>query len=166
MSRPSSRNSSAGSERGQSDFVSIQTASTAAPSSLPPIDGVSCERYSSGLSIGLGSSPDTSGFGFDALQQRRVRTLRFPFSKNMVSAKEASVLLENLKDVLRALDIEFAPERLTHGLKCGCGSIRFDAEIVKIPRLNKMHGVHFRRVKGDALEYKELCTTVITQMNL
>ena len=182
--RPGSRGSSGGLSRTSSFEVSAggleapldsggtttATAATTLPSlpglpRLPPVGGSSGAGggYRSGLTLG-GSSTEPSGL--DALQQRRVRTLRFPFSKNMVSAKAADVLLDNLKEVLRDQAIDFVDDRLTHGLKCSLGPLRFDAEIVKIPRLENMHGIHFRRVKGDALEYKELCTRIISGMRL
>ena len=101
----------------------------------------------------------------DSDEKEEVPALRYPFNSNMVSEKGAETVFADLQRVLRGKQVVFS----TSGalcLHCVWGDLLFEAEIVRIPRLQNMHGIHFRRLKGDAVAYKQLCTALIEAVQL
>eukprot|EP00047_Mylnosiga_fluctuans_P014026 m.34765 g.34765 ORF g.34765 m.34765 type:complete len:686 (-) comp5263_c0_seq1:268-2325(-) len=94
-----------------------------------------------------------------------VPSLRYPLNQRMVSEKSAEIVFQDLKTVLQDQEIMFSHAQQPLSVHCVWQDLLFDAEVVKIPRLN-MHGVHFRRLKGDAGVYKQLCTQLIELLQL
>ncbi|KAI9143302.1 KA1 domain/Ssp2 C-terminal domain-containing protein, partial [Paraphysoderma sedebokerense] len=45
------------------------------------------------------------------------------------------------------------------------GSVVFEIEICKVPRLN-LFGLHFKRLNGSIWNYKKVCNKLLAQMNL
>eukprot|EP00051_Salpingoeca_urceolata_P013478 m.169274 g.169274 ORF g.169274 m.169274 type:complete len:825 (+) comp17802_c1_seq3:2413-4887(+) len=103
----------------------------------------------------------------EPISNERIKTLRFPFNRQMVSQKNPRVLFRELKTALqsKSAQMEVSAESSDLCFRCACQGVTFEAEIVKIPRL-LLHGVHFRRVKGDTQTYRDLCTDVIAAMDL
>ncbi len=94
-----------------------------------------------------------------------VPSLRYPLNRHMVSEKSAESVFEELQQILLQQNVTFSNSIQPLSVHCVWQGLLFDAEVVKIPRLN-MHGIHFRRLKGDATAYKQLCTTLIELMQL
>jgi hypothetical protein len=72
--------------------------------------------------------------------------MRYPMNRQMVSQQKPSAVFAALQNVLEQMDIPFAFNDQPHTLTVDLGDLVFEADIVKIPRLN-MYGVHFRRLK-------------------
>ena len=91
--------------------------------------------------------------------------MRYPLNRQMVSPQKPAAVFQALQDVLAGMDIAFALHEQPHTLTIDKGELLFEADIVKIPRLN-MYGVHFRRLRGPPDAYKELCTQIIASIQL
>ena len=86
-------------------------------------------------------------------------------NQKMVSQQKPAAVFAALQEVLREMRIPFAINEQPHTLTVDMGELMFEADIVKIPRLN-MYGVHFRRLRGSPDAYKELCTAIISAIQL
>lgn len=94
-----------------------------------------------------------------------VRTLRFPLSQRMVSQKSPDTIVQDLQLVLGKHQIMFSCGETKYCLNCLAGAVVFEAEIVKVPRL-PLHGIHFKRLKGETDIYQQICTRIIDDMSL
>eukprot|EP00054_Salpingoeca_dolichothecata_P025443 m.178174 g.178174 ORF g.178174 m.178174 type:complete len:954 (-) comp25357_c0_seq3:66-2927(-) len=92
------------------------------------------------------------------------RSLRFTFGMSNTSSKPAEDVLTEIKRVLKLNGIHFAHSD-PFALSCFHGSINFEMEVCKLPRLS-MNGVRHKRIGGSALGYKNICTKVLNEMNL
>lgn len=120
--------------------------------SLPRNLGLHSHTGADGFSTSFGALYDTS-----AGDTTQVKSMRFPVSKEMMSQKAPQAVLQQLKDALATTKVQFHPDMF--GLPCmHCtkGDITFEVEVVRLAGLS-VHGLRFHRLKGDALEYKELC---------
>jgi hypothetical protein len=106
--------------------------------------------------------------GHAAGSEGDIPAVRFPLNKQMVSEKSAESLFGELQRVLTRQGMSMMLTAQPLALECATsdGAVRFDAEIVRIPRLNNMHGVHFRRRCGDASVYKTICKQLLELMQL
>jgi len=87
--------------------------------------------------------------------------MRVPLSSRMVSQRPPQAVLQGLRDALAAAGVVFHPDMFgTPSLHCTKGDITFEAEVVRLAGLS-VHGLRFQRLKGDALEYKALCTRLL-----
>ena len=93
------------------------------------------------------------------------RSLRFTFSANNTSSKEADELLESLKRVLEANHVEFS-QLEPFALQCTRGQVQFEMEIIRLPRLAGMNGIRHKRIAGESLAYKNICTKLLNEVNL
>lgn len=100
-------------------------------------------------------------------EEPTVRTLRYPLNRRMVSQKPPQEVYAELRRVLEQAGA------MTHRLdedaglsvRCTLREVIFDAEIVKLPGL-AMHGVHFKRIRGDSTVHNNLCIELIDEMHL
>jgi hypothetical protein len=100
-------------------------------------------------------------------EEPTVRTLRYPLNRRMVSQRPPQEVYAELRRVLEQAGA------MTHRLdedaglsvRCTLREIVFDAEIVKLPGL-AMHGVHFKRIRGDSTVHNNLCVELIDEMHL
>ncbi len=100
------------------------------------------------------------------VKDESVPSMRFPLNAHMVSEKSADSIFGDLQRVLRREGVVFAASGVPLSLQCVWGDILFEAAVVRIPRLCAMHGVHFRRVRGDATAYQTLCRALIEQIKI
>lgn len=96
-----------------------------------------------------------------------MRTLRYPLNRRMISQKPPAEVFAELQRVLHeaAAETQAARGDAGYSLRCTLDAVVFDAEIVKLPGL-AMHGVHFRRIRGDTAAHHHLCTELIERMHL
>jgi hypothetical protein len=113
------------------------------------------------------SSSTTTTTTASSSSSAHVPSRRYPLNPHMVSDRAPDAIFQQLQHVLRAEGIVFSPAPQSQGLcvQCVFEDLLFEAEVLKIPRLN-MHGVHFRRVRGDAAQYQHMCTVLIACMQL
>eukprot|EP00039_Didymoeca_costata_P030836 m.31657 g.31657 ORF g.31657 m.31657 type:complete len:613 (+) comp8335_c0_seq1:239-2077(+) len=92
------------------------------------------------------------------------RSLRFAFSVSSTSAKSAESMMESLRKVLTANEVNFQKSD-PFTLVCNHGSVQFEMEVCKLPRLN-MHGVRHKRISGQSLGYKNICSKILGELEL
>lgn len=92
------------------------------------------------------------------------RVLRFTFSRTNTSMKPPKELLIQLKKVLGENNIQFQQQE-PFLLVCMHGQIHFEIEVCKLPRL-AMHGIKHKRLSGQSLGYKNICTQILNGMDL
>ena len=107
---------------------------------------------------------DGSGFGCGGAEAG-VPSRRHPFSAQMVSEKSPDAIFQDLQRVLRQEHVVFTPAAQPLCVRCVWDDLLFEAEVVKVPRLN-MHGVHFRRVRGDAVVYQKMCSVLVQAIQI
>jgi MAP/microtubule affinity-regulating kinase len=91
------------------------------------------------------------------------RSLRFSFSVSTTSSKEARVILQEVQRVLAENQIKFTTNKFV--VQCSNNGLEFEVEVCKLPRL-QLSGLRFKRVSGSSWTYKNLCSTLIEQMQL
>ncbi|KAH6573884.1 hypothetical protein BASA50_007475 [Batrachochytrium salamandrivorans] len=103
------------------------------------------------------------------------RSLRFTFNSNTTSSKPPD---EIIAEITKACDkhgiMHHALSRYL--LECiwsapattgpGKEAIKFEIEVCKLPRLNNLHGLRFKRVAGSSADYKDACEKVLTAISL
>jgi len=126
--------------------------------SLPQNPSLSQPRTGA-VRIGRFGEPTTSDFAAP-------KSMRVPLSSRMVSQRPPQAVLRGLRDALAAAEVVFHPDMFgTPSLHCTKGDITFEAEVVRLAGLS-VHGLRFQRLKGDALEYKALCTELLEAVNV
>lgn len=104
-----------------------------------------------------GSAVDNTG--------AKPRSLRFTFNMQTTSDKSAPVIIEEIQKALVSNNVEYAFED-AYFINCTRGEVQWEMEVCKLPRLSGMHGVRFKRIAGNSVTYKNLCSDLITQFNL
>eukprot|EP00041_Stephanoeca_diplocostata_P018777 m.396994 g.396994 ORF g.396994 m.396994 type:complete len:177 (-) comp21118_c0_seq6:173-703(-) len=92
------------------------------------------------------------------------RTLRFTFSRTNTSNKHPKLILFELERVLALHGITYQQQE-AFLLVCVQGSLQFEMEVCKLPRLS-LHGIKHRRISGESLGYKNVCTKILGDMQL
>jgi MAP/microtubule affinity-regulating kinase len=91
------------------------------------------------------------------------RTLRFTFSVGTTSSKDADEIIKEVGKVLKESGVE---HRVTnYVITCYFEDIEFEIEVCKIPRLS-VNGLRFKRMAGNAWNYKNLITNLISKFQL
>jgi len=94
------------------------------------------------------------------------KSMRVPLSSRMVSQRPPQTVLQELQGALAGAGVVFHPDMFgAPSLHCTKGDITFEAEVVRLAGLS-VHGLRFQRLKGDALEYKALCTQLLEAVAL
>lgn len=117
-----------------------------------------------GSSSGGASSPAPQSPRSSKAVAAKPRSLRFTFSMANTSAKPAEDVIDEIRRVLRANNIEFT-QTDPFAVECKHGDIQFEMEVCKLPRLS-LHGIRHKRMSGPALGYKNICTKILNELNL
>lgn len=96
------------------------------------------------------------------------RSLRFTFNSNTTSTKPPD---EFVADVIKICNTKGITYRLQtrYLLECtysltqdGNEPVKFEVEICKLPRLNSLHGLRFKRLSGSSADYKDVCEIILS----
>ena len=111
-----------------------------------------------------GPSPATSGA---TTSGEGPRSLRFTFNSNSTSSKEPEEIIQEILGVLQKRGIEHA-QTAPYLISCttNFGTLKFEIEVCKLPRLKNLHGLRFRRVTGQASDYKVICEQLLQETKL
>jgi len=96
------------------------------------------------------------------------RSLRFTFNSNSTSQKQPDEIVRNVLHACKALNIS---HKLVTRYLIECNipdkeDLKFEVEICKLPRLNNMHGLKFKRLSGTTSDYKEICEKLLNTVDL
>ncbi|KAI8909095.1 KA1 domain/Ssp2 C-terminal domain-containing protein, partial [Gorgonomyces haynaldii] len=90
------------------------------------------------------------------------RSLRFTFNSNTTSSKNPDEIIQevirncNLKSITHRLLSRYLLE-CTYAPPASKEPVKFEVEVCKLPRLNNLHGLRFKRLSGQSQDYKEVC---------
>eukprot|EP00035_Acanthoeca_spectabilis_P021758 m.440038 g.440038 ORF g.440038 m.440038 type:complete len:687 (+) comp18458_c0_seq1:135-2195(+) len=90
------------------------------------------------------------------------RVLRFTFSRSNTSARAPTAILQEIQRVLARNGIK-CQRSDAFVLSCAHEKLSFEMEVCKMPRLS-MHGIRHRRIGGDSLSYKNVCSRILQEM--
>ncbi|ORX57249.1 Pkinase-domain-containing protein [Piromyces finnis] len=96
------------------------------------------------------------------------RSLRFTFNSNSTSTKQPDEIVRNVLHACKELNIS---HKLVARYLIECNipdkeDLKFEVEICKLPRLNNMHGLKFKRLSGTTSDYKEICEKLLSTVEL
>lgn len=97
------------------------------------------------------------------------RSLRFTFNSNTTSSKPPD---EIIVEVIKCCNKLGLTHRLHTRYLLECNSatgkepLKFEIEVCKLPRLNNLHGLRFKRVNGSSGEYKDTCEKILSTVQL
>lgn len=105
-------------------------------------------------------------------EENKPRSLRFTFNSNSTSTKDPEVIIS---EVLKACNKLAVTHKLTSKFVVECAwnnpasskeTTKLEIEICKLPRLNNLHGLRFKRIAGSSSDYKELCEKLLQTIHL
>lgn len=96
------------------------------------------------------------------------RSLRFTFNSNSTSTKQPDEIVRNVLHACKTLNIS---HKLVTRYLIECNipdkeDLKFEVEICKLPRLNNMHGLKFKRLSGTTSDYKDICEKLLSTVEL
>jgi len=118
------------------------------------------------------SYPTTTSSLTEADGANKPRSLRFTFNSNTTSSKDPDEIVRLVLTVCTKHDIK---HKLSGRFLIECtanyppGSkevVKFEIEVCKLPRLNNLHGLRFKRVAGSSTDYKEVCELILGAVDL
>ncbi|KXS19060.1 kinase associated domain 1-containing protein, partial [Gonapodya prolifera JEL478] len=96
------------------------------------------------------------------------RTLRFALSVSTTSTKEPNAIIA---EIVRVITKETASE---HSIRCEVNAftvrcrvqdVDFEVEVCRLPLLSA-YGLKFKRMGGDSWRYKQICSYLISRLQL
>eukprot|EP00730_Choanoeca_flexa_P008910 TRINITY_DN12556_c0_g4_i1.p1 TRINITY_DN12556_c0_g4~~TRINITY_DN12556_c0_g4_i1.p1 ORF type:complete len:725 (+),score=93.73 TRINITY_DN12556_c0_g4_i1:133-2307(+) len=137
-----------------------KSASLDGPTGLPTLRRGSMSRQASNPSPPLYLPSD------DRSSPIKIKTLRCPLSRQMVSHKSPSKIYKEMTSALKRLHLSWRrQDDDSYCVRTTEGEVCVEAEVVRLPGLS-MHGVHFKRIRGETAPYRELCARLIDVMDL
>jgi hypothetical protein len=94
-----------------------------------------------------------------------MRTCRGAFNVSCTSSKAPKQILQEIQ---RALTLQRVSYKQATGflVKCQRQNLRFEMEISHLDHLESIYVVRFRRVAGELVAYKELCSKILAEMKI
>ncbi|KAG4100259.1 Pkinase-domain-containing protein [Neocallimastix lanati (nom. inval.)] len=122
-------------------------------------------RNKDGQPVPSVTSPTTESSNDSSVKPR---SLRFTFNSNSTSTKQPDEIVRNVLHACKALNIT---HKLVTRYLIECNipekeDLKFEVEICKLPRLNNMHGLKFKRLSGTTADYKEICEKLLNTVEL
>jgi len=110
---------------------------------------------------GIGAAPMSAREARDEV----MRTCRGAFNVSCTSSKAPKQILQEIQ---RALTLQRVSYKQATGflVKCQRQSLRFEMEISHLDHLESIYVVRFRRVAGELVSYKELCSKILAEMKI
>ncbi|EGD81626.1 CAMK/CAMKL/MARK protein kinase [Salpingoeca rosetta] len=99
------------------------------------------------------------------LQRTRPRSLRFSFSTANTSARAPEELVDEMKRVLDANQIQYEMSDGPFSLVCTHRATQFEMEVCKLPRLS-LNAIRHKRISGASVDYKTILSKILNEMEL
>ena len=99
----------------------------------------------------------------------RPRSLRFTFNSNTTSSKPPDEIVVELIKCCNKIGLT---HRLLTRYLLECTSnaskepVKIEIEVCKLPRLNNLHGLKFKRLSGPSSEYKDICGKLLSTVQI
>ncbi|KAI8895395.1 kinase-like domain-containing protein [Globomyces pollinis-pini] len=98
------------------------------------------------------------------------RSLRFTFNSNTTSTKPPDEIIVEVIKVCNKIGITHRLQN-RYLLECTLSApskevLKFEVEVCKLPRLNNLHGLRFKRLAGASGDYKDICEKLLTTVQL
>ena len=99
------------------------------------------------------------------------RSLRFTFNSNTTSSKPPDeIVVELIKacnkmGMTHRLTTRYLLEASSNGT-AGKEVLKIEIEVCKVPRLNNLHGLRFKRLSGSSSDYKEVSEQLLAAVQL
>jgi len=95
----------------------------------------------------------------------QMRTCRGAFNVSCTSSKPPKQIMQEVHRALALQKVAFK-QASVFLVKCQRQGMRFEMEISHLDHLESIYVVRFRRVAGDLVSYKELCSKVLAEMKM
>jgi MAP/microtubule affinity-regulating kinase len=146
----------------------VSATAASPPEHDPP--AITRKRHNTIVGILKGKkAEDASGDTATEEEGDKPRSLRFTFNSSTTSSKHPD---EIVVEVIRSCNkLGFSHRLLTrYLLECfwnpGKEPLKVEIEICKLPRLNNLHGLRFKRLHGSSADYKEFCEKLLETLEL
>jgi len=136
-------------------------AASASPDMSPPAAPEAPGVAGSGVAVGSAQAPMSARDSRD----ETMRTCRGAFNVSCTSSKAPKQILQEIQ---RALTLQRVSYKQATGflVKCQRQNLRFEMEISHLDHLESIYVVRFRRVAGELVSYKELCSKILAEMKI
>jgi len=104
--------------------------------------------------------------------ENKPRSLRFTFNSNTTSSKQPDDIIA---EIMKACNKLAVTQKLTSKYLIECAwnnpasgkeTTRLEIEVCKLPRLNNLHALRFKRLGGSSSDYKEICEKLLAAIQL
>jgi MAP/microtubule affinity-regulating kinase len=141
----------------------------------PPVEGQAQadtairKRTNTIIGVLRGKKAEEPDVAEDASDADKPRSLRFTFNSNTTSSKPPD---EIIVEVIKTCNKLGLTHRLLTRYLLECTSntskepLKLEIEVCKLPRLNNLHGLKFKRLAGASSEYKEVCEKLLEMIQI
>mmetsp|Transcript_89718 Transcript_89718/g.155277 ORF Transcript_89718/g.155277 Transcript_89718/m.155277 type:complete len:869 (-) Transcript_89718:114-2720(-) len=117
-----------------------------------------------------GAAAGSSAVGSGAMSAREardevMRTCRGAFNVSCTSSKAPKQILQEMQRALTLQRVSYK-QASAFLVKCQRQNLRFEMEISHLDHLESIYVVRFRRVAGELVSYKELCSKILAEMKI
>ena len=135
----------------------------------PSSDKGNMDLIKSGTLSGSGTVDSNQGsiIAMKPGEENKPRSLRFTFNSNTTSTKPPDDIVQEICRGCNKMAVTFKIVS-KYLLECnwnnpvsGKETTKFEIEVCKLPRLNNLHGLRFKRLGGSSSDYKEICEKLL-----
>jgi MAP/microtubule affinity-regulating kinase len=158
------------------EIIRPVTAVPGSESSVVAHDAIPTQRKRNNTIIGIlkgrknsHSGSETGEYG-EQVESDKPRSLRFTFNSKTTSTKQPDEIIVELIKCCNSLG---CTHRLLTRYLLECNHlvpakelIKIEIEVCKLPRLNNLHGLKFKRTSGSSADYKEVCEKLLGAIQL
>lgn len=162
---------SVGSSNPASAWAAARPPLVASPCPVQGRGSVRASSASPGLAIGGSTSDAVAAANQNAplsareVRDEAMRTCRGAFNVSCTSSKAPKQILQEIQRALTLQRVSYK-QASAFLVKCQKQSLRFEMEISHLDHLESIYVVRFRRVAGELVPYKELCSKVLAEMKI
>eukprot|EP00826_Nyctotherus_ovalis_P019600 TRINITY_DN16067_c0_g1_i3.p2 TRINITY_DN16067_c0_g1~~TRINITY_DN16067_c0_g1_i3.p2 ORF type:complete len:126 (+),score=19.51 TRINITY_DN16067_c0_g1_i3:200-577(+) len=87
------------------------------------------------------------------------------FNLPCVSMKTSAELMKEVNKGLSLHNIQYKKKR-EHLLNCQRQSVKFEIEVMQMKDIESMHIIRLKRLEGNVVDYKTMCSRLLSSMRL
>ena len=102
------------------------------------------------------------------VDDEKPRSLRFTFNSKTTSSLPPAEIMSKVMKTCNELQFKFKSVNkfLLEILSTIGGAAKFEIEVCRLPRLNNIHGLRFKRIEGSSASYKSACEKILEKISL